>query len=85
MEYLLFGLAVYLVLANIIITRYIWRDIRRTTNEKLAESALVWVVPFFGHLVALAISLDGPETIRKADPAATSGGVVGAVASTIDS
>lgn len=83
MQYFFIGLAVYLVAANILITRHIWRDSRRTTDEKIAESGLVWVVPFFGHLVALAISLDGPETVRKADPINTAGSVVAAVASTI--
>lgn len=83
MEYFLMGLAVYLIAANILITRYIWRDNRRTTDEKIAESGLVWVVPFFGHLVALAISLDGPETDRKTNPAITAGSVVAAVASTV--
>ncbi len=82
MGYLLFGLAIYLVLVNILITRHIWRDSRRTTHEKIAESGLVWVVPFFGHLVALAISLDGPESVRKADPTTTVGAGVAAVTST---
>ncbi|MBB3063721.1 hypothetical protein [Microbulbifer rhizosphaerae] len=82
MEYLIIGLAVYLVSANALITRYIWRDSRRTVNEKIAESGLVWAVPFFGHLIALAISLDGPKTVRKIDPALVSGAAVAAVAST---
>lgn len=82
MEYFFMALAVYLVTANIIITRFIWRDSRRTTSEKVAESGLVWLVPFFGHLVALAISLEGPETVRETDPTITAAGVVAAVAGT---
>lgn len=82
MEYLIIGMAVYLIAANILITRYVWRDCRRTTSEKLAESGLVWFVPFFGHLVALAISLGGPETVRETDPAITAGGVIGAISVT---
>lgn len=82
MVYLLIGLVVYLVTANILITRFIWRDSRRKINEKIAESTLVWIVPFFGHLIALAISLDGPETVRKSDPMITAAGAVAAVTST---
>lgn len=82
MEYLLFGLAIYLVAANILITRFILRDSRRTRSEKIAEFGLIWLVPFFGHLVALAISLEGPETARQADPMTTAGGVVASVAGT---
>ncbi|MFU8832306.1 MAG: hypothetical protein ACNA7J_09140 [Wenzhouxiangella sp.] len=82
MFYLLIGLASYLVIANILISRYVWRDSQRTMTEKIAETGLVWLVPFFGHLLALAISLEGPETVRKTDLTTVAGGAVGAVAGT---
>lgn len=74
------GLAFLLLIANILTTRHIWLDHRRTSGETVAETGLVWLVPFFGLLVALAISLDGPEKVRKVDPIATAGGAAGAVA-----
>ena len=80
--YFIIGLVVYLLIANVLITRHVWLDSRRTTNEKIAEVGLLWLVPFLGHLVALAISLDGPENARQVDPRVTTGGVVGAVTGT---
>ncbi len=73
------GVAFLLLIANILTTRHVWRDHRRTTGEKVAETGLVWLVPIFGLLVALAISLDGPEKVREADPIAAAGGAAGAV------
>lgn len=73
------GLAVYLLLANVLVSLHVWRDRRRTTTEKIAEIGLVWLVPFLGHLVALAISLEGPAQFRSADPVLTSAGAIGAI------
>lgn len=82
MAYLFAGLAVYLLLANMIITRHVWKHERRTNEEKVAETGLIWLVPFFGHFIALAISLEGPENVRKVEPTTVAGGVVAAVAGT---
>lgn len=82
MTYFFIGLVAYLLIANVLVTRHVWLDSRRTSNEKVAEIALLWLVPFLGHLVALAISLDGPAKLRQADPRVTSGGGVAGAAST---
>jgi len=88
MLYLLIGLAVYLVLANLLISRYVWRDSERKMNEKIAETGLVWLVPFFGHLVVLGISLEGAEKVRKTNlatataTATATGAAAGAISGT---
>ncbi len=83
MTYIFAGLAIYLITANILVTHLVWRDPRRTAREKIAETGLIWLAPFFGHLLALAIFLDGPETLRRSDPTITAAGVVGAISSNL--
>jgi len=79
--YLFICVAFGLLVANILTTRHILLDQRRTKGEKLAETGLVWLVPAFGLLVSLAISLDGPAAVRTSDPTATTAGAAGAVSS----
>jgi len=66
--------ALTLVLLNLLATVLAIRDKRRLLSEVVAEVGLIWLVPFFGALVSLAIGASGPETVRNSDATGTAAG-----------
>jgi len=63
--------ALALVLLNLIAMFLAMRDKRRLCSEVVAEVGFIWLVPFFGALVSLAIGVSGPEAVRNSDPTGT--------------
>ena len=61
-------MAAVVVIFNLLVSRHVWADSRRTKQERIAEIGLIWCVPAFGGLVALAISAENPEHVRRARP-----------------
>lgn len=59
------SIALVLLIFNVVVSRHVWADPGRTQQERLAELGLIWCVPAFGGLVALAISAETPERVRR--------------------
>lgn len=59
------SIAVVVSIFNGVVSRHVWADRRRTKQERIAEVGLIWCVPVFGGLVALAISAETPERVRR--------------------
>ena len=73
------SIAIIVVIFNVVLSRHVWTDGRRTKQQRIAEVGLVWCVPVFGGLVALALSADDPDRVRRAP--ALSGGAAADTAS----
>ena len=58
------SIATVVVIFNLVVSRHVWADSRRTNQERIAEVGLIWCVPAFGGLVALAISAENPARVR---------------------
>lgn len=67
---LIVSIAIVLSIFNLVVSRHVWADPRRTTQERIAELGLIWALPAFGGLLALAISAEHPDRVRR------SGGLV---------
>ena len=59
------SIAIVLLIFNVVVSRHVWADRRRTKQERIAEVGLIWCVPAFGGLVALAISAETPDRVRR--------------------
>lgn len=59
------SIAFLVLIFNVVVSRHVWADGRRTKQERIAEVGLVWCVPAFGGLVALAISAENPDRVRR--------------------
>lgn len=58
-------IATLIIVLNILITLHVIRDDHRRRYEKIAETGLIWVLPFFGALVSLCITFQGPAKVRE--------------------
>ncbi len=59
------SISVVLLIFNVVVSRHVWADRRRTLEERIAEVGLIWCVPAFGGLIALAISAETPDRVRR--------------------
>lgn len=73
---LVISIATVVVIFNLVVSRHVWADGRRTKQERIAEVGLIWCVPAFGGLIALAISAENPDRVRRSR--ALFGGAAGA-------
>jgi hypothetical protein len=64
------GLMAVLVAANVVITRRLWRSPLFERSQKIAQTALIWLVPGSCVFVKLALSGGAPKELR--DPTAHS-------------
>jgi len=62
---IIFLAAFLITILNVAVTIHIIRDNYRLVYEKVAETGLIWIVPVFGALVSLCITLQGPAKIRE--------------------
>jgi hypothetical protein len=62
---LVVSVAIVVLVFNVVVSRHVWADGRRTKQERIAELGLIWCVPAFGGLVALAISAENPDRVRR--------------------
>ena len=65
LAFLVVCIAAVVLVFNSLVSRHVWADHRRTKQERIAEVGLIWCVPVFGGLVALAISAESPAAVRR--------------------
>ncbi|GAB5500743.1 MAG: hypothetical protein PsegKO_30540 [Pseudohongiellaceae bacterium] len=60
-----FTIVFLLLVLNIAVSRHVYMNGQRLRYEKIAEIGLIWILPFFGALVSLCITAQGPSRVRE--------------------
>ena len=62
---IIYFLAALSIALNIAVSMHVFRDHHRLGYEKVAETGLIWVLPIFGALVSLCITIESPAKVRE--------------------
>ena len=58
-------LIAFLVVVNLLVSACVLRDRHRSSNEKIIETVLIWLLPVFGALMSVCIFCRDPQRAKE--------------------
>ncbi len=57
----IYVLVLGLVLLSLLVSVYVFRDIRRSRREKIFETGLIWILPLLGPVLSMCCCCRDPQ------------------------